>query len=113
MTKFAVLSRTTIEDHWRLWTPDWVFSAETLRILTAKAVAQKWIGYEPQTLQMIITGDHRPQADRARNLQRVGKIDSTAGDAVNTTVFARSGNSMIELLDHDPAKPHPHIAKIY
>ncbi|MCM2563671.1 PAS domain S-box protein [Lutimaribacter sp. EGI FJ00015] len=91
MTKFPTLSRAAFKAYDHLSLPVWMFSTETLRILSANAAAQSWIGYDARTLQEMTIADLRPEADRARIVEQVRRFDGTQADAGAWTIITRSG----------------------
>ena len=91
MTTITALTRTAIEAYDHLSLPVWVFSIETLRILSANAAAQSWIGYDAQTLQKMTIADLRPESDRVRIVEQVRQFDGAQADAGTWTIIARSG----------------------
>ncbi|NNU82194.1 PAS domain S-box protein [Halovulum dunhuangense] len=91
MTKFPALSRTAIEAYDQLSFPVWVFSTETLRILSANAAAQHWVGYDALTLQEMTIAELRPEGDQARVVEQIRRFDGTQADAGTWTIISRSG----------------------
>lgn len=91
MTTFPVLSRAAIDAYDHLSLPVWVFSAKTLRILSANAAARDWVGYDAETLQAMTIADLRPEADRGRIVDRVRAFDGVRADAGTWTIVASSG----------------------
>lgn len=92
MKKFPVLSRAAIEAYDHLSLPVWLFSVETLRILSANTAAQEWIGYDAQTLEAMTIADLRPEPDRERIVDQVSQFDGPTIDAGTWTIIARSGD---------------------
>lgn len=94
MTTISTLSRTAIEAYDQLSLPVWMFSTETLRILSANAAAQSWIGYDAKVLQEMTIADLRPEADRARIVEQVRQFDGAKADAGSWTIISRSGEHL-------------------
>ncbi len=90
MSEFPTLSRTAIEAYDQLSLPVWMFSTETLRILSANTAAHDWVGYDAQTLQEMTIADLRPEADRARIVDQVRRFDGAKADAGTWTIISRS-----------------------
>lgn len=89
--KLPALSHMATDAYDQLSLPVWVFSTETLRILSANAAAQSWIGYDAQTLQEMTIADLRPEADRARIVEQIRQFNGAKADAGTWTIISRSG----------------------
>lgn len=92
MIKFPALSRGALEAYDHLSLPVWLFSVETLRILSANTAAQEWVGYDAQTLEAMTIADLRPEPDRERIVDQVSQFDGPTIDAGTWTIIARSGD---------------------
>lgn len=89
--KFPILTEAAIEAYDHLSLPVWVFSTETLRILSSNSAARSWIGYDAATLQKMSIADLRPASDRAKIVKQVREFDGTQADAGKWTIVASSG----------------------
>ena len=92
MKQFPMMSRGAVEAYDHLSLPVWVFSVETLGILSANPAARDWIGYDGQTLQDMTIADLRPEPDRAGTIDQVRRFDGTQADAGTWIIIARSGD---------------------
>ncbi|MBQ2260512.1 MAG: PAS domain S-box protein [Loktanella sp.] len=91
MIKFPALSRVAIEAYEQLSLPVWIFSTETLRILSANTAARDLIGYDAQSLQEMTIADLRPEGERASVVNLVRWFDGAQTDAGTWTIITRSG----------------------
>ena len=92
MNRFPVMSRGAVEAYDHLSVPVWVFSVETLGILSANPAARDWLGYDGQTLQDMTIADLRPGPDRAGTIDQVRRFEGTQADAGPWIIVARSGH---------------------
>lgn len=71
--------------------PVWVFSLETLRILTANQAAQNWLGFSSAELQERTIADLRPADEKERLREHLESFTGAAADGGMWTVIAKSG----------------------
>lgn len=77
--------------------PVWVFSVETLKIITVNQATQDWLGFDLQTLQSMTIADLQPENQRTRIVEEVKKFKSATKDAGIWTIVGKKG-------EHYPAQ---------
>ena len=92
MTKLPILTPEAADAYEHLQHPIWVFSINTLQILRANSAAQKWVGYEAQTLHAMAITDLLPKVDRDKIYDRVHQFDGTNSFAGVWQIEAKNGD---------------------
>lgn len=92
MNNIPVLSREAIQAYDHLSLPVWLFAVKTLRILAANPAAQKWLGYDAETLLTMTIADLRPESDRRKIFDRVNQFNGATTEAGTWTIVAKSGD---------------------
>jgi PAS domain S-box-containing protein len=91
LTTLTELTRSAALAFDVLMHPVWVFSTETLSILTSNRAAQDWLGFSAAELASLTIADLRPEEEREALVERVKSFKGEASDGGIWTIAAKDG----------------------